>query len=144
VAGFNPATAARALARRLAVQALYRWQLNAASWQELVQEFSSDPDMRRADQEYFQALVQNVCEGRDALDETLEPYLDRKSEHLDPVEHAVLLVGMYELQQRPDLPFRVVINEAVSLTKRFGATDGYKFVNGVMDRAARSIRASEH
>jgi N utilization substance protein B len=144
VAGFNPANAARALARRLAVQALYRWQLNAGSWQELVQEFSGDPDMRRADQEYFQVLVQNVCEGRSALDEALAPYLDRKAEHLDPVEHAVLLVGMYELQQRPDLPFRVVLNEAVSLTRRFGATDGYKFVNGVLDRAARNLRASEH
>lgn len=126
------------------MQALYRWQLNAGSWQELVQEFSSDPDMRRADQEYFQVLVQNVCEGRAALDEALAPYLDRKAEHLDPVEHAVLLVGMYELQQRPDLPFRVVLNEAVSLTRRFGATDGYKFVNGVLDRAARNFRASEH
>jgi N utilization substance protein B len=144
VAGFNPANAARALARRLAVQALYRWQLNAGSWQELVQEFSGDPDMRRADQEYFQVLVQNVCEGRSALDEALAPYLDRKAEHLDPVEHAVLLVGMYELQQRPDLPFRVVLNEAVSLTRRFGATDGHKFVNGVLDRAARNFRASEH
>lgn len=144
MAGFNPANAARALARRLAVQALYRWQLNAGSWQELVQEFSGDPDMRRADQEYFQVLVQNVCEGRSALDEALAPYLDRKAEHLDPVEHAVLLVGMYELQQRPDLPFRVVLNEAVSLTRRFGATDGHKFVNGVLDRAARNFRASEH
>jgi N utilization substance protein B len=135
--------AARALARRLAVQALYRWQLNAGSWQELQQEFSADGDMKRADQDYFQTLIQSVCEGREALDNALTPYLDRKPERLDPVEHAVLLVGMYELQQQPDVPFRVVINEAVSLSKRFGATDGHKFVNGVLDRAARSLRTAE-
>lgn len=144
MAGFNSATAARALARRLAVQALYRWQLNSSPWQDLVHEFSTDTDMRRADQAYFQSVIQHVCEQRAALDDALVPYLDRKLEHLDPLEHAVLLVGMYELQQQPDIPFRVVLHEAVSLTRRFGATDGYKFVNGVLDRAARNLRAGEH
>lgn len=143
MAGFNRAHAARALARRLAMQALYRWQLNAGSWQELVGEFSSDPDMARAEQEYFTAVVRGVLEEGDALAAALQPALDRPLAHLDPVEHAVLLVAVYELLRRPEIPFRVVINEAVSLTRRFGATDAHKFVNGVLDRLARTLRSAE-
>jgi N utilization substance protein B len=144
VAGINPLSAARALARRLAVQALYRWQLNAGPWQDLVQEFSTDKDMPRADAAYFRDVLQFVCEQHEALDAALAPLLDRKPADLDPVEHAVLLVGAWELRERRDVPYRVVINEAVSLTKRFGATDGHKFVNGVLDRAARQWRSEEH
>jgi N utilization substance protein B len=121
MAGFNRATAARALARRLAVQALYRWQINAGTWQELVQEFAADPDMARAEQPYFEALVRGVLDSAVLLDETLQPCLDRPAAQLDPVEHAVLLVAAEELRLHPEVPFRVVINEAVSLTRRFGA-----------------------
>jgi len=135
---------ARTVARKLALQALYRWQLNACPWQDLMQEFADDPDMPRADSEYFGALIQGICEQREALDGALAPMLDRKPVELDPVEHALLLIGGYELQHRPDVPFRVVINEAVSLARRFGATDGHKFVNGVLDRAARLWRSQEH
>ncbi|MGA8706249.1 MAG: transcription antitermination factor NusB [Steroidobacteraceae bacterium] len=135
---------ARVVARKLALQALYRWQLNACPWQDLQQEFASDPDMARADGEYFQALIRGICEQRDALDAELAPLLDRKPAELDPIEHALLLIGSYELQHRPDVPFRVVINEAVGLARRFGATDGHKFVNGVLDRAARLWRPQEH
>ena len=80
----------------------------------------------------------------DELDAALAPLLDRKPAELDPVEHALLLIGSYELQHRLEVPFRVVINEAVSLARRFGATDGHKFVNGVLDRAARLWRIQEH
>jgi N utilization substance protein B len=131
------------LERRLAMQALYRWQINAAGWQELVQEFATDPDMARAEQPYFEALVRGVVENVAALDDILQPGLDRPAAHLDPVEHAVLLVAVHELRHQPEVPFRVVINEAVSLTKRFGATDGHKFVNGVLDRLARGLRQDE-
>lgn len=141
---FNPAHAARALARRLAVQALYRWQLNRSSWQDVVTEFSADADMPRADRAYFQALLQFACEQHEALDSSLAPWLDRAMRELDPVEHAVLLVAVTELQQHPEVPYRVVLNEAVSLAKRFGATDGHKFINGVLDRAARELRPLEH
>jgi len=140
----DPASGARSVARRLAVQALYRVQINAGPWQDLVSEFATEPDMARADGEYFNALVQACCEGRDALDETLASWLDRKPDSLDPVEHAVLLVGVHELAHRPEVPWRVVITEAVTLTKRFGATDGHKFVNAVLDRAARALRPHEH
>jgi transcription antitermination protein NusB len=135
---------ARAVARKLALQALYRWQLNACPWQDLVQEFATDPDMPRADGEYFRALIEGVCGARETLDAALEPLIDRTPAALDPIEHALLLIGGFELQHRPDVPYRVVINEAVGLARRFGATDGHKFVNGVLDRAARLWRAQEH
>ncbi|HYL70540.1 MAG TPA: transcription antitermination factor NusB [Candidatus Dormibacteraeota bacterium] len=132
------------MARKLALQALYRWQLNACAWQELVNEFADDPDMARADDAYFRALIQGVCSEREALDAELAPLLDRKPVELDPIERALLLIGAYELRHRPDVPYRVVINEAVGLARRFGATDGHKYVNGVLDRAARLWRTHEH
>jgi N utilization substance protein B len=138
------ASGARAVARKLALQAIYRWQLNACPWQDLVQEFATDPDMPRADGEYFRALIEGVCGARETLDEALAPLIDRSPAALDPIEHALLLIGGFELQHRPDVPYRVVINEAVGLARRFGATDGHKFVNGVLDRAARLWRAEEH
>jgi transcription antitermination protein NusB len=135
---------ARTVARKLALQALYRWQLNNCPWQDLVQEFAEDPDMARADADYFRELIVAVCDQSVALDAALAPLLDRKPAELDPIEHAVLLIGSHELQHRADIPYRVVINEAVGLARRFGATDGYKYINGVLDRAARLWRAQEH
>jgi N utilization substance protein B len=144
VRNFNPRTAARALARRLAVQALYRWQLNTSPWQDLVAEFASDADMARADGEYFRVLVQQAVEQNAELDAALTPFLARSPAVLDPIEHAVLLVASVELQHQSQVPYRVIIDEAVGLTRRFGATDGHKFVNAVLDRAARTWRAGEH
>jgi N utilization substance protein B len=140
---FNPQSAARALARRLAVQALYRWQINAGPWQDLVSEFSSEPDMARADGGYFRTLVQSAVEQHEPLDAALAPFLARSAALLDPVEHAVLLVAAVELRATDGPPFRVVINEAVSIARRYGATDGHKFINGVLDRAARAWRPEE-
>ncbi|MBS0387494.1 MAG: transcription antitermination factor NusB [Proteobacteria bacterium] len=140
---FNPQHAARALARRLAVQALYRWQLNASPCAELLQEFAADADMPKADGEYFRALVQQAIDEHAALDAALAPFLARTADSLDPVEHAVLLVATVELRHRANIPYRVIIDEAVGLTRRFGATDGHKFVNGVLDRAARAWRPDE-
>jgi N utilization substance protein B len=131
------------VARRLALQALYRWQLNACPWQDLVQEFAPEAHSAHADQEYFRALICGICSAQQQLDEALAPLLDRKPSELDPIEHAALLIGSYELRQQREIPFRVVINEAVGLARRFGATDGYKFVNGVLDRAARLWRVEE-
>jgi N utilization substance protein B len=142
-ARFNRQTAARALARRLAVQALYRWQLNAAPWQELVDEFGADADMARADRDYFALLVRQAVEQHAELDAALAPLADRDPARLDPIERAVLLVAAVELRHCPQLPFRVVIDEGVGLARRFGATDGHKFVNAVLDRAARHWRPDE-
>lgn len=138
------ASGAKSLARKLAMQALYRWQINDAPWQDLVSEFATEEGMDRADNEYFRALVQGVCGEREALDAELATFMDRSPGLLDPIEHAVLLIGAFELKNRPEIPFRVVINEGVSLAKRFGATDGHKFVNAVLDRAARTLRQHEH
>jgi N utilization substance protein B len=141
---FNPHTAARALARRLALQALYRWQINPGPWQDLVSEFATDTDMARADGEYFRELLERICASQTEFDAELAAFLDRPPAQLDPIEHAVLLIGTYELRTRPDIPFRVIINEAVGLTRRYGATDGHKYINGVLDRAARAWRPDEH
>ena len=134
----------RSVARKLALQALYRWQLNECPWQDLIQEFGDAEDMPRADREYFRELIEGVWRTREALDAQLSEWLDRAPVLLDPIEHAVLLIGVYELRDRQDVPYRVAINEAVTLAKRFGATDGHKYVNAVLDRAARALRPNEH
>lgn len=134
----------RSVARKLALQALYRWQLNECPWQDLIQEFHDAQDMSRADPGYFRELVEGVWRSREALDAQLASWLDRAPALLDPIEHAVLLIGVYELRDRQDVPYRVAINEAVTLAKRFGATDGHKYVNAVLDRAARTLRPNEH
>ena len=134
----------RSVARKLALQALYRWQLNACPWQELLQEFGEAEDMPRADREYFRVLIEGVWCTRLELDTRLASLADREPRLLDPIEHAILLIGLYELTARPEVPYRVAITEAVGLTKRFGATDGHKFVNAVLDRAARELRPGEH
>jgi len=134
----------RTVARKLALQALYRWQLNACPWQDLLLEFGEAEDMPRADREYFRALIEGVWCSREELDTRLASLADREPRLLDPIEHAILLIGLYELTARPEVPYRVAINEAVGLAKRFGATDGHKFVNAVLDRAARVLRPAEH
>lgn len=140
---YDPQLAARSMARKLAIQALYRWQINDSPWQDLVQEFADEPDMAKADRSYFQGLLSDIGQGRPALDELLTGWQDRSAADLDPVEHAVLWVGVLELRNRPEVPWRVVIHEAVSLAKRFGATDGHKFVNAVLDKAAHALRGAE-
>jgi transcription antitermination protein NusB len=136
--------ASRSVARKIALQAIYRWLLNDAPWQDLVKEFGEAEDMPNADPRYFRDLVEGITGDRKSLDERLSELLDRPVEQLDPVEHSVLLIGLYELSAKPDVPYRVAINEAVGLAKRFGATDGHKFVNAVLDRAARKLRPGEN
>ena len=138
------ATNARSVARRLAVQAIYRWQLNHGPWQDLILEFADAEDMPKADGEYFRELITGVCTATAELDAEILKWSDRPAAQLDPVEHAVLLVSVFELRCRPDVPFRVVLNEAVTLARRFGATDGHRFINAVLDRAARTLRPHEH
>jgi N utilization substance protein B len=134
----------RSLARRLALQALYQLQINPRSWQDTHAEFAADPEAERVDREYFRALLAGVAPNRDALDAVLARLSEIPPPELDPIEHAVLWVGLHELQALPELPYRVVIAEAVQLTKQFGATDGHKFVNAVLDRAARELRPDEY
>ena len=134
----------RALARKLALQALYGWQLNPREWQDLVSEFELAEEAPRADREFFQSLVQAICTQTAEIDALLGTWTDRPAAELDPIEHAALLIGVQELRAHPEVPFRVAISEAVGLARRFGATDGHKFVNAVMDKAARALRPHEH
>lgn len=134
---------ARSLSRKLAMQALYQWQLTGQTAAELRNQYASEEGFSDCDAEYFRELVDVVTEGAPALDAELGALIDRPVAQLDPVERAVLLIGLHELGQRLDVPFRVVINEGVELAKRFGATEGHKFVNAVLDRAARRLRATE-
>ena len=134
---------ARSMTRKLALQALYRLQLNEAPWQDLMTEFADADGMERADSEYFRALIEGVWRARTELDALMQPWLDREPAQLDPTEHAVLFIAIFELRERPDVPFRVIIHEAVNLARKFGGTDGHKFVNAVLDRAARELRPGE-
>ena len=134
---------ARRKARRYALQALYQWQIVGSNLREIEQQFCHDHDMRKVDVPYFSELLHKVSAGADALDQLMFPYLDRALTALDPVELAILRMGTYELSQRPEIPYRVVINEALELAKTFGAEDGYKYVNGILDRLARDLRAVE-
>jgi N utilization substance protein B len=135
---------ARSLARRLALQALYQLQINPRPWQDAHRELDADREAERADREYFRALLMAIAPQRDALDVHIARLSEIPPGELDPVEHAVLWLGLHELQACPELPYRVALAEAVELTKRFGATDGHKFVNAVLDRAARELRPLEY
>jgi transcription antitermination protein NusB len=136
-------TRARSIARKLAMQALYQWQLTQQSAGEIKQQFLESEESAGVDREHFEELVGKSIAQHEAIEAALTPFLDRPLDQLDPVETAILMIGMFELQQRIDIPYRVVINEAVDLCKRFGATDAHKYVNAVLDRAARDLRAAE-
>lgn len=136
-------TRARSIARKLAMQALYQWQLTQQSAAEIKQQFFESEESAGVDREYFEELVGGCIARHEEQGATLQPFLDRPLDQLDPVEAAILMIGMYELQQRIDVPYRVVINEAVDLCKRFGATEAHKYINAVLDRAARELRAAE-
>jgi transcription antitermination protein NusB len=135
---------ARALARKLALQAIYSWLLNPRPWQDLLAEFELAEEAPRADIEHLTDLLREITTQQAQLDVQLSTWTDRPAAELDPIEHAALLIGLQELQAHPELPFRVVISESTGLARRFGATDGHKFVNAVMDRAARALRPHEH
>jgi N utilization substance protein B len=135
---------ARSLARRLALQALYQIQINPLPWQDVQVQFAADPEADRVDRDYFRQLIEGIAPNREALDLRLSTLSEIPPQELDPIEHAVLWLGLHELQSCPELPYRVALTEAVQLTKQFGATDGHKFVNAVLDRAAKESRPQEY
>jgi N utilization substance protein B len=128
----------------LALQALYQIQINPLPWQDVQNQFAQDPEAERVDLDYFQALIQGIAPNREALDLRLSALCEIPPQELDPIEHAVLWLGLHELLSYPELPYRVALAEAVQLTKQFGATDGHKFVNAVLDRAAQESRPHEY
>ena len=139
--GIDPA--ARSRARRRALQAVYAWQLSASPVEKVIENFRAEQDMEVADLEYFEQLVRGVAQHAEQIDAVLARYIDRDVAQVDPIERAVLRIAAYELLHRPDVPYRVVINEAIETTKRFGAEQGHTYVNGVLDRAAAEWRALE-
>ena len=133
----------RSRARRRAVQAIYAWQISGGNGQSLVAQFAHEQAREVADLAYFEALVHGVLDNRRDIDEALAPYLDRTIEEVDAIERAVLRLSAYELRFRADIPYRVVINEAIESAKRFGSEHGHTYVNGVLDRAAVEWRKTE-
>lgn len=136
--------AARSRARRRALQALYAWQIGGNTMTAIIDEFRHEQDMEIADLEYFEDLLRGVERHCAELDEGLRPFLDRDIPQVDPIERAVLRLAAYELKHRPDVPYRVVLNEAIETTKRFGAEHGHTYVNGVLDKLAAQWREVEY
>ena len=136
-------TGARTRARELLVQALYQKQIAGHECRELLAQFHDQAAYERVDQEFFDEALPAICKDQGELEQTIDGLIDRPLEQLDPVELSVLLIGVYELQSRIDVPYRVVINEGVNLAKRFGALDGHKYINACLDVAAQSLRDTE-
>ncbi|HEX6929476.1 MAG TPA: transcription antitermination factor NusB [Gammaproteobacteria bacterium] len=141
--GSGNANRRRSHARRLAMQALYQHQIGDDHWQALRAQFHDDPEFGRVDPEYFDELLEHCVSREDELAAVLAPNFDRPAEQIDPVERAILLIGCYELKERLDIPYRVVINEGVELAKRFGAEEGHRYVNAILDRTAGELRKVE-
>ncbi len=130
----------RSRARELIVQTLYQKQITGHDVVELLRQFHDRPDYKRVDKKYYDEALKEICENRESIEEIIDELADRPIAQLDPVERGILLLGFYELQSKPDVPYKVVINESVNLAKRFGAVDGHKYINALLDRAAEKLR----
>lgn len=139
----NALAAQRRKARHFGLQALYQWTLSGAALSDIEAEFRVDNDFRHTDGDYFSAVLRGVTSDVDALEALFAPALDRSLDDLDPIERNLLRLGTYELRDRIDVPYKVVINEAVSLAKKFGATESHRYINGVLDKVARDLRTIE-
>ena len=133
----------RTLARKRAAQALYMWDMSGINLSDMDQTFILEHDKNKVDIKYFQELLHKIPARLDIIDENISAYLDRPFEEIDPVERAIMRIGIYELQFRPDIPYKVVINEAIELAKMFGAEEGHKYVNSILDAAAKKLREVE-
>jgi N utilization substance protein B len=134
---------ARIRARMAAVQAIYQWRMSGTDLGELILQFAQAGRLRELDRDYFETLLRGVVYDASTLEKAFDEHLSRPAAQLDPVEHAILLLATFELRDRIEIPFAAVINEATNLAKVFGATDGHRFINGVLDATARSLRADE-
>ncbi|MDO8419643.1 MAG: transcription antitermination factor NusB [Rubrivivax sp.] len=138
-----PPKSARRRARELALQGLYQWLLSGAEPAAVEANIRDMDGFSKCDRAHFDAQLHGGIEQAAALDAVLARHVDRKTTLLSPVEHAVLMIGVYELMHCADIPYRVAINEAVELAKSFGGTDGHKYVNGVLDKCATELRPEE-
>lgn len=138
---FKPA--ARRRAREYAIQAIYQWQMSANPLNEIEAQYLTTMNAKKVDTVYFQELFSGVLTNLDEIDEALAPALERDIEDIDPIERAIIRLSAFELKKRIDVPKKVVINEGIELAKTFGATDGHKFVNGVLDKISKDLRPHE-
>ena len=136
-------TSPRRRSREFALQGMYQWQFTGESASQILKNLSEMDGFAQADNEFLEAELRGTVAEAQSLRAHLEPLADRKWEELSPVERAILLIGAWELVHKQEIPYRVTINEAIELGKKFGATDGHKYVNGVLDRLAAVVRASE-
>ena len=134
---------ARTNARRTAVQALYQWQMTGQNLNEIERQFVEDDRFKDVHRSYFNELFHGVPQQLDAIDQALSEFVDRPVQKIDPVERAILRIGVYELLNRPDVPYRVIINESINLAKCFGAEESHKYINGILDKVAQQKRAVE-
>ena len=139
----NPNRTERHNSRRYAVQAMYQWQMAGAPISEIEHDFVTQHIEKKLDMDYFKELIHNIPAHKDEIDNAIKPFLHRSMSDIDPVELAVLRLATYELLKRAEIPYRVIINEALKLTKEFGSVEGYKFINGILDRIARANREVE-
>lgn len=139
--GFSPKKRSRA--RAIALQALYQWVISQSAPSEIVKQYLSETNLQKMEGSYFEELFNNIIKQQEAIDLQLTPHLSRPLTEMDPIELSILRIAIYEFLQHPEIPYRVIINEAIELAKTFGATDGYKFVNGVLDKAVKIIRPNE-
>jgi N utilization substance protein B len=134
---------ARTNARKAAVQALYQWQMAGQNLSEIERQFLEEERLKDAQKSYFVELFYGVPKNLDAIDQVLSEFVDRPVDTIDPVERAILRIGVYELLHRLDMPYRVVLNEGINLAKYFGADGSHKYVNGILDKVAQQRRAIE-
>ncbi len=139
----NNLPALRRKARHYALQALYQWEMAKQPLHEIQAQFLTDYDMKHVDTEYFGEMLQEIPANLNELQSEFEPLLDRKLTDLDPIELSLLRMGVWELKHRVDVPYKVVINECVNLAKRFGATDGHRYINSLLDKVAANTRQIE-
>lgn len=135
--------APRTQSRRVAMQALYVWEMTHEDTAVIIKQFSEDGLLAGLDFDLFKELLTNVTIQATELDAIYAEYLDRSVNMIDPIERAIMRLGVYELQSKPEIPYKVIINEGVELAKRFGAEEGHKFVNGILDKVAKKLRAIE-
>jgi transcription antitermination protein NusB len=133
----------RRKARKLAVQAIYQWQITQDPIDHIAAQFLAEANPKKIDIEYFAAIVKGVANSAAELDKNIEIFLDRKLSELDLVELAVLRLAVYEFLYKPDVPYKVVIDEALDLTKLYGSVEGFKYVNGILDKVAKVLRCDE-
>jgi N utilization substance protein B len=137
------AGSSRHLARRAVVQALYQWEMTQQSRLDIEKHFLADDSLKKADTEYFHELIREIPRLVEELDTNLAPYIDRSISLVDPIERAVLRLAAYEMLHHPEIPYRVVLNEAIELSRTFGSDNGYRFVNGILDKMGAEVRSVE-